>query len=201
MEKIILDLCGGTGAWSKPYKENGYDVRLVTLPDHDVRSYDPPKNVYGILSAPPCTEFSIAKTRQVRELDSGMEIVNACMAIINQCKPVFYAIENPIGVLGKFLGKHQYSFQPWEFGDPWTKRTMLWGKFNLPVKTYTSYADVPKIEGLYQRPGRKTVSIAFNHLSHKKLIRSYDPFVANSDASFRAITPQGFAKAFYKANL
>ena len=24
--KIILDLCGGTGAWSNPYKENGYDV-------------------------------------------------------------------------------------------------------------------------------------------------------------------------------
>ena len=26
-DKIILDLCGGTGSWSKPYKENGYDVR------------------------------------------------------------------------------------------------------------------------------------------------------------------------------
>ena len=27
--KIILDLCGGTGSWSKPYKENGYDVRVI----------------------------------------------------------------------------------------------------------------------------------------------------------------------------
>ncbi len=64
--KIILDLCGGTGAWSKPYKEavdthgeNIYDVRLVTLPEHDVRTYIPPDNVYGILAAPPCTMFSI----------------------------------------------------------------------------------------------------------------------------------------------
>lgn len=31
--KIILDLCGGTGSWSRPYKEAGYDVRLITLPD------------------------------------------------------------------------------------------------------------------------------------------------------------------------
>ena len=46
--KIILDLCGGTGSWSKPYVEAGYDVRLVTLPDFDVRKYVPPKNVYGI---------------------------------------------------------------------------------------------------------------------------------------------------------
>ena len=34
--KIILDLCGGTGAWSKPYANAGYDVRVITLPDYDV---------------------------------------------------------------------------------------------------------------------------------------------------------------------
>lgn len=31
-DKIILDLCGGTGSWSKPYKDAGYDVRVITLP-------------------------------------------------------------------------------------------------------------------------------------------------------------------------
>ena len=59
-KKIILDLCGGTGAWSRPYKVAGYDVRLVTLPDNDVRLYIPPENVYGVLAAPPCTEFARA---------------------------------------------------------------------------------------------------------------------------------------------
>ena len=28
-DKIILDLCGGTGSWSKPYRDNGYDVRII----------------------------------------------------------------------------------------------------------------------------------------------------------------------------
>ena len=65
--KIILDLCGGTGGWSKPYSENGYDVRIVTLPENDVRDYVAPKNVYGILAAPPCTMFSLARTRAKRE--------------------------------------------------------------------------------------------------------------------------------------
>lgn len=55
--KIILDLCGGTGSWSRPYKAAGYDVRVITLPEYDVRTYVPPDNVYGILAAPPCTEF------------------------------------------------------------------------------------------------------------------------------------------------
>ena len=59
--KIILDLCGGTGSWSKPYKEAGYDVRVITLPKYDVMTYEPPKNVYGILAAPTCTHFSFAR--------------------------------------------------------------------------------------------------------------------------------------------
>ena len=42
-ERIILDLCGGTGSWSKPYKDAGYDVRLITLPDYDVLTYAPPR--------------------------------------------------------------------------------------------------------------------------------------------------------------
>ncbi len=34
MKKIILDLCGGTGSWAKPYKENEYDVKTITSPDY-----------------------------------------------------------------------------------------------------------------------------------------------------------------------
>ena len=53
MKKVILDLCGGTGSWSKPYREAGYDVRLITLPETDVRMFTPPEQVYGVLAAPP----------------------------------------------------------------------------------------------------------------------------------------------------
>ena len=80
-DKIILDLCGGTGSWSRPYKEAGYDVRLITLPEHDVLTYEPPDGVYGILAAPPCTEFSVlnckAEARE-RKPEIGMVAVTAC---------------------------------------------------------------------------------------------------------------------------
>lgn len=36
MGKIILDLCGGTGSWSKPYRDAGYDVKIITLPHYDL---------------------------------------------------------------------------------------------------------------------------------------------------------------------
>lgn len=71
----------------------------------------------------------------------------------------------------------------------------------MPEKKYKKWEDVPKIEGLYIRPGRKTASIAFNHLGHKKYIRAFDEFTVADDAAFRAITSPAFAKAFYEANL
>lgn len=77
-DKIILDLCGGTGSWSKPYKDAGYLVFTITLPEYDIlltefvgttiRFIGKDKQcltvrkseVYGILAAPPCTKFSRA---------------------------------------------------------------------------------------------------------------------------------------------
>ena len=32
MPKIILDLCGGTGSWSKPYRDAGVMVALLFTP-------------------------------------------------------------------------------------------------------------------------------------------------------------------------
>src|SRR3990170_5054740 len=84
-DKIILDLCGGTGAWSKPYKDAGYDVRLITLPEQDVRYYKPPDRVYGILAAPPCTEFTAFCLSRKRDYRTGLEIVRACQRIIEDC--------------------------------------------------------------------------------------------------------------------
>jgi len=142
-------LCGGTGAWSRPYKEAGYDVRNITLPDYDVRIYQPPESVYGILAAPPCQMFSFARTnaKKPRDLMAGMEIVRACLNIIWQVMEIkqetkkktlplkFWALENPyFGFLKNFLGKPAFVFDPWEFGDGYQKRTALWGYFNEPKK-------------------------------------------------------------------
>lgn len=55
-----------------------------------------------------------------------------------EAKPKWWVIENPAnGRLKEFLGKPKYVYQPWEFGSPWTKKTALWGEFNIPQKKYT----------------------------------------------------------------
>lgn len=181
--KVILDLCGGTGAWSRPYKEAGYDVRLVTLPDSDVRTYEPPDNVYGILAAPPCTEFSVAKYNKPRDFESGMETVFACLSIIWKCrkkmKLKFWALENPRGLLRQFIGKPSFTFQQWEFGDRGIKPTDIWGYFESPRKIKR------------KRPGGLTKRFPNGRLNAINW---------GGSAEKRAITPAGFAKAFFEAN-
>jgi hypothetical protein len=197
--KIILDLCGATGAWSRPYKKAGYDVRLVTLPECDVRTYKPPENVYGILAAPPCTEFSFAKNGSHRHRDFalGMEVVKAVLDIIWICRLggtlKFWALENPVGFLRQFLGVPKFQFEQWEFGGDRRKRTDLWGYFNEPKK---SVLEMPlEMSAEVYGHGRChgfdwTVPKAPAWLDTRGLTR----------ADLRAITPEGFATAFFKAN-
>jgi len=178
MSKIILDLCGGSGAWSFPYTAAGYDVRLVTLPDNNVLTYTPPANVYGILAAPPCQMFSLARQRAKipRDLVAGMETVKACINIIWACRISgslkFWALENPAhGYMRQFLGKPAFTFQPAEFGANYTKRTCLWGYFKEPVREFKySKGSLPQLVDIVE------------------------------SAAERSITPEGFARAFFKAN-
>ena len=208
MNKIILDLCGGTGAWSKPYKEAGYDVRLITLPDNDVRTYIPPDNVYGILAAPPCTEFSLAKTnsKYPRKIEEGMDIVYHCLRIIWEAQyklptPLakrttlkFWALENPFGLLRRFLGHPVMIFNPYDFGDGYQKKTCLWGYFNLPKKNPVEFVkDYIHTIGVNGKPLKK-----FDMLASRDI--APEMFGKLTRQERRAITPPGFAKVFYEAN-
>lgn len=194
-DKIILDLCGGTGSWSRPYKEAGYDVRLITTPDYDVCTYAPPENVYGILAAPPCTEFSVAKGSKPRDFETGMCVVEACLKIIWKCRIdgglKFWALENPVGFLRQFIGVPAYQFEHWEFGDPQLKRTDLWGYFKQPRKSVREKPDNLTVRFMQRTNGRGWARpVCPPEYAHLGLDR----------AAIRAITPPGFAKAFFRAN-
>jgi hypothetical protein len=103
--------------------------------------------------------------------------------------------------LKNYLGKPVYEYEPWWYGSPWTKRTALWGKFNIPSRKYEKWEDVPKLDGLYQRPNRGKPSLAFMHKSHYHKIPEFQTLpVPDSDMEFRSLCSQQFAQAFYKAN-
>lgn len=194
-QKIILDLCGGTGAWSEHYRKAGYTVIVLTLPEYnllyaryvgnEIWFFNETtgevlkikmRDVYGILAAPVCTYFSRARSnaKTPRDLKKGMKLVRACMDIIWKVQEVqgmptlqFWALENPMGVLRRFLGRPKFTFDPCEYGDPRTKKTDIWGWFNEPKK-----------KPVEPKKGKR----------------------ANPGEAIRSITPPGFAQAFFKAN-
>lgn len=198
---IILHLCADTGSDTKPWKDAGYEVILVGK-SIGVENYHAPKGVVGVIANPVCLEFSTARSNgTARNPDAGMFLVQHCLRIIEEAKPKWWVLENPAkGVLKNYLGEPRYKYEPWWYGSPWTKKTALWGQFTIPERTYTNWEHVPKIPGLYTRPGRPKPSLAFMHKNHKRFIREFDCFEVDSDMEFRSLCSQKFAKAFYEAN-
>lgn len=193
-DKIILHLCASKfGSDSKPYRDAGYDVRLVTK-DVDVRKYKPPENVYGIIANPPCTMFSHARTiaKIPRNLDQGLELVVACLNIIWECQkritndqqriaPLkFWVMENPDGMLKWFLGKPAFIYQPYEFHADYSKKTNLWGIFNEPKKPFFNR----------QLPPRSSIGD-----KHWEQIKDRE-----ERTDLKSVAPPEFTKAFFESN-
>ncbi len=190
---IILSLCDLTGNWPRFYREAGYDVRTVDLQSgQDVRLMEFPGRVHGILAAPPCTMFAAAGNRWKRSDDDyrqALAIVDACLRMVAVCRPVWWALENPRGKLRRWLGPPTMIFDPCDFGDPWTKKTLLWGNFcpPQPDSIFTTTRSVAPTEGSKM------------HLLAGVRPGDSDKVAAKKRAA-RSATPLGFARAFFEAN-
>jgi site-specific DNA-cytosine methylase len=81
-----------------------------------------------VIAFPPCTYLSCAgaqywgdpvrKGRQLAALGFVWALMNAPARRV--------VIENPSGAISKAIRPPDQTVQPWQFGDPWRKRTCLW---------------------------------------------------------------------------
>lgn len=222
MKKVILHLCADTGSDSLPFQNDPeFEVVLVGealgVENFSLATWlhfhGMDKQIYGVIANPVCLEFSTARRGgKARNPEEGMFLVKECQRIIEEARSLgglkFWVIENPAkGVLKDYLGAPRYQYEPWWYGSPWTKRTALWGEFNIPDRVYTDWEDVPKNPLLYTRPNRGKPSLAFMHKSAYKLIPEFyeedlygDGQLPPNDMEFRSLCSQKFARAFYEAN-
>lgn len=191
-DKIILSLCDYSGNWSHFYREAGYDVRQVDLKHGaDVRLFPYiEKPVYGILAAPPCTAFAGSGAQYWKAKDENgttleaLSLIDACLRMVAIYNPVFWALENPVGRLNRWIGKPKIYFNPCDFGgyvdgmDAYTKKTGLWGKFNKPKPLPVEPVKVCSQGSWIQKLGGKS----------------------ERTKELRSVTPLGFAKGFFDAN-
>lgn len=99
-----------------------------------------------IIAFPPCTYFTCAGACRMFHKDKDgvshldvdryekmLEMRNL-FYLIYEAKADKIVIENPTYMKIAALPKHTQVIQPWQFGEPWTKRTCLWIKGVEPLK-------------------------------------------------------------------
>lgn len=109
-------------------------------------------------------------------LADGLLLVNACeQAAAWSGAP--YCLENPVGVIPTHHRKPDYYFQPWNYGDLWTKETCLWtgNGFVMPKFIYDK-----EPEGVIEK------------------IWMASP--GDGRADLRSETPVNFARAVFESN-
>lgn len=195
--RIILSLFDYSGAWSKPYADANYKTFCVDIkrdPSIDILTIDRDfieeiGPVHGILAAPPCTDFSVSGAQYWHAKDAdgrtamSVSLVRKTLEIIEWANPTWWALENPVGRLNKLIPElapfGPFYWQPHHYGDPYTKKTGLWGTFNrnLPRR------DVEPVKVCLQ--GSWLMRLGGKSEKTKEM---------------RSMTPAGFAQSFFEAN-
>lgn len=197
--KTVLSFFDYTGQWSQPWEDAGYNVYRFDIqadPDSgDVMKFSTEffsdwfadfdgQEIYAILTANPCTDFAGSGSRHFANKDAdgrtvaSIRLLHRTLEAIEYFKPSIWALENPVGRIESLGGLPPWrlGFDPCHLGHPYTKKTLIWGRFNqdLPI------TPVDPVEGSKM---------------HKKYGGSS---MATKNA--RSETPLGFAYGFFMAN-
>ena len=204
--KTIISLCDYSGRWPAAYIEQGYKVLQFDLKHGDdctdvegtlkaIRGALEGSVIVGVLAAPVCTDFSVSGAQYWTAKDAdgttarSLKLLDGCVAIIEACKPLWWALENPVGRLKRlrpelpFVGwfqPHNYAALDPEGASQYTKKTGLWGTLTMPEQVSNN-----------MEPIRSCSQGSWLQLLGGKSERTKE---------LRSMTPLGFAHAFAASN-
>lgn len=141
-----------------------------------------------IIAFPPCTYLTVTGNRwfnidkygddALERIGKRKKAAKFFMDIANaDCEKI--AIENPVGYMNTYYRKPDQIIQPYQFGDPFEKKTCLWLKGLNPLE-YTNVVEPPPRQKL--RSG-KSMPVWYSNAPHKDRAR------------LRAVTFPGVANA------
>jgi hypothetical protein len=195
----ILSLCDFTGNMVRPWLEAGHTATIVDIQhrgvtvekgvtnggtlikvQENILRYCPPWGIDIVFAFPPCTDLANSgarwfKTKGMRRLIDALQLVERCRELCDTIGAP-YMIENPVGQLSTYWRKPDYTFDPCDYGDPYTKKTCLWtgNGFVMPPKERVEPVGGSKMHLLPETANRPNL---------------------------RSATPMGFARAVFEANV
>jgi hypothetical protein len=179
----------------RPWADAGFQVITIDIlppsyPPHpnydhiqaDVRDLKPIP-AYALFAFPPCTHLARVGNRWWARkgpaaLTEALSIVNACQALAIAADTDCWFLENPPGRLARNFRPHDHFFHPADYGDPYSKQTLLWTgpDFVMPDK--------------HPVPVTSTLD-KYTHALYG---------CRHSKGHMRSKTPKGFAEAVFRAN-
>ncbi len=193
MKRAMFPFCYGPTA-ARPWRDAGYQCWLIdiqhpagvteaegmVLVGVDFLTWLPPRDDFTFAFAcPPCTDLAVSGARWMKS--KGLGCLAQAVALFGRAVEVCewlgcaYAIENPVSTISTYYRSPDYTFDPCDYGDPYTKKTCLWtgGGFIMPPKNRVEASDGSKIHLIAPGPER---------------------------ANIRSATPPGFTQAMFDAN-
>ena len=146
----------------------------------DMKEWMPPNEPIAFAAFfPPCTDVAVSGARWFK--DKGLGALIKALSLfdisikIAEWSKAPYLIENPVSTVSTYWRKPDYTFDPCDYGDPYTKKTCLWtgGGFVMPQKNRVDPTQGSKMHLLPPSADR---------------------------ADLRSETPMGFARAVYASN-
>jgi site-specific DNA-cytosine methylase len=142
----VVDLFSGLGGFSEAFLQHGHHVTRYDIDYHflnvpkttiiDVMELEPEDiEADVVLASPPCECFSIAAVshnwpNHVPTLKTMMaiEAVDYALWLIQKSDPIYWILENPVGMLRNEIGKPARTVYLCAWGKEAKKPTDLWGK-------------------------------------------------------------------------
>ena len=160
-----LEIFSGTQSFSKGIKRQQGDPVTVdilnkfkptiqaNILEWDYKIYAP--GYFDVIwASPPCTEYSKAKTRGIRDLELADKLVARSFEIIDYFKPKVWILENVgTGLLVQRMetirpGLKSYFVDYCAYGKSYRKRTILWSNIELKLNLCAGKGKCPAMEKL-----------------------------------------------------
>jgi hypothetical protein len=152
---IVISCFDYTTNMVRPWAEAGYTCYCVDIKHPpgesrkdniikvggDMLDWVPPRKDIAFASFfPPCTDVSASGARWFK--DKGLGYLWRALRLFDVAVKLAewtgapYMIENPVGTVSTYWRESDYTFDPCDYGDPYTKKTCLWtgGGFVMPKK-------------------------------------------------------------------
>jgi hypothetical protein len=139
----VLVACEFSGTVRRAFRERGDDAwSCDILPAEDASPYHYQTDVRDVLGMgwdlmvahPPCTHLAVSGARHfARKRQDGSQAEALAFVRLLLAAPIpRIALENPVSIISSAIRKPDQIVNPFQFGDPVSKKTCLWLK-GLPL--------------------------------------------------------------------